>query len=206
MQNGFPSLSRTKQSFKGFSFIVPCTKYLICLYPHLQMSECSCRPGVKERSNFNGVVLRSRHLRLDFPSVSILPSSGPLCYEGQLSISSVGLTFPESKGFLLKLCWSIFQLESIPTCIRLSPPVLMPYILSSICAFWGTMVLIAPFVHSTPWNPFLVQMAHRWNPLPVILFLFRVVNQQVIDYEGRVLKLFLGSSFPTSQSEDLWWE
>ena len=179
-------------------FIVPCIKYLICPCPHLRMSECSCRPGVKERSIFNGVVLRSRYLRLDFPSFSILPSSGPLFYEGQLSISSVCLSLPESEGFLPKLCWSFFQLESFPMCIHLSPPVLMPDILDRICAFWGTVVLIAPFVQSTPWTPFLVQRAHRWYPLPVSLFLFQVVNQQLIDYDDRFLKLYLGSSFPTS--------
>ena len=118
-ENGFSSFGGTQRSCKGFSFIVSRTQYIFRSCPHFRMSECSCRPGFEGKGDPNRMVLGSRHIRVDLPSVSMLSSGRPFCYEGEFSVSSLCLSLPGRRGFASRCPRSQFRLEQLPLCLRL---------------------------------------------------------------------------------------
>ena len=120
-ENGFSSFNLAKRYYQSFSFILHRQKYFVCACPHFRLSECSCRPGVKEGPNFYRMVPRSRYLRVDFPEVSYIPRGRPICYEGKFTVSSLCFSVPGSESFSCERSSSIFQLEPVPVHLRFSP-------------------------------------------------------------------------------------
>ena len=120
-ENGFSSFNYAKRYYQSFSFILHRQKYFVCACPHFRLSECTCRPGIKERPNFYRMVPRSRYLRVDFPEVSYIPRGRPICYEGKFAVSSVCISVPGSESFSCKRSSSLFRLEPVPIHLRFSP-------------------------------------------------------------------------------------
>ena len=117
-KNGFSSLRVPQRSFTSFSFVVSRVQHYICTCPHLRLSQCSCRPGFKEHTDLHGMVLGSRVIRLDFPSVSFLSSGRPFCYEGEFSIFPLCFSLPRPRCLFYQCLGS--RLESVPVHLCLS--------------------------------------------------------------------------------------
>ena len=111
-KDGFSELTRDQRHFKTVTFIVSPTQYCISGCPHLRMSECACGPRFQSGAYYDGMVLRSRVIRLDLPSISVFPSSGSFCHEGQFTIQSVCVSLPGREGLLSGCPSSTVQLES----------------------------------------------------------------------------------------------
>ena len=122
-KDGFSALTRDQRHFKTITFIVSPSQYCISGCTHLRMSECACGPRLQSGANFDGMVLRSRVLRLDLPTISLFPSSGYFRYEGQFSIQSVCVSLPGREGLFPRCSSSSVQLESpFPVHLRFSSP------------------------------------------------------------------------------------
>ena len=91
-KDGFNSLPSSQQAFKRVTAVLSATQNYFgpCLHP--RGSQCSCGPGLQKGSNNNRMVLRSRLIFVDFPSIQYISKGRPFCYEGKYKIRFVCLS------------------------------------------------------------------------------------------------------------------
>ena len=99
-KDGFSSLPFVKRVIKGFSFTLHPRKHFFCPCPHPGVFECTCGPGVQEGSHSNGILLRSRLVRLDFPEIQILPIGNNrfFRYQGYYKVRFFCFSLPGSES------------------------------------------------------------------------------------------------------------
>ena len=119
-KTGFSSFSGISRSCKGITFIVSPSQYYFSACTHSRLSECTCRPRIQEGDGIYRMVLRSRHIFLDLPQVSVLPSGGSFCYEGEYKVSFVCFSLPRRKSSYSGCFAPEFQLEQVQSHLRFS--------------------------------------------------------------------------------------
>ena len=77
------------------------TEYFFGPCSHQGCIECPCGKRFKGKSDRNKVVLRSRILQLDLLILQFMPTSGPLCYQGELSTFFFCFSMPGPRNDLL---------------------------------------------------------------------------------------------------------
>ena len=99
-KNGFASFSDTQLFVKGITFIVSQSQYCFSPCPHRGFPECPCGSRIQGWPIQNGMVLRSRLLFLDFPTIPLLPRGGPFRHQGKFQVSGLCFGLPGSEGSL----------------------------------------------------------------------------------------------------------
>ena len=99
-KDGFSSLPFIKRVIKGISFTLHPRKHFFCPCPHSGVSECTCGPGVQEGSYSNGILLRSRFIRIDFPEIQVLPIGNNrfFRYQGYYQVRFFCFSLPGSES------------------------------------------------------------------------------------------------------------
>ena len=100
-KNGFASFSDAQLFVKGITFIVSQSQYCFSPCPHRGFPECPCGSRIQGWPLQNGMVLRSRLIFLDFPTIPLLPRGGPFCHQGKFQVSGLCFGLPGSEGSLL---------------------------------------------------------------------------------------------------------